>query len=175
MVRDGQMDGSQKLDLISASAPELMAEANAGPAEDEKSLLQVRPRRSRSEILRRMVFAEDADEDAKDSEGVSADPFSANRGVRGGDADLARRGRRECPPPSSPSSSSPWPVSWRIGERPPTRMRPERKRSSAELMPVPATRWRADANSKSPAHPSPSAWCTDAAEEEDDAGGERRM
>jgi len=153
LARDGQMDGSQE--TVDLSAP-----AAIGTGGLARGSLQVRPRRSRSDILRRMVLAEEHEEeeededdsDAKEPEGAA---FLSSRGLRGGEADLVRRGRGDrhsTPPWSSPSSRS---FSWRIGERQPTRMRPDTKSSSAELMVVrapapPAPRWR-EVNSKSPA------------------------
>ena len=150
LARVGQIDGSQD--------PDLSAAVVIGAGGLIEGSLQVRPRRSRSDILRRMVLAEeeeedDDDADAKESAGSAV---FASRGLRGGETDLVRRGRGErpsTPPPSSPCCSL-QSVSWRMGERQPTRIRPERKSSSAELMvvvpPAPSIpRWRA-ANSKSP-------------------------
>jgi hypothetical protein len=150
LVRDGQMDGSQE-------PADLSAPAVIGAGGLTEGSLQVRPRRSLSDILRRIALAEDEEEeddesDAKEPEGAAS---LSSRGLRGGDADLARRDRGDRPSTPPSSTCSPCSVSWRIGERQPTRMRPETKSSSAELMVVPAPepltpRWR-EANSKSPA------------------------
>jgi hypothetical protein len=92
------MDGSQEpADL---SVPVVIG---AGGLTEEGSL-QVRPRRSRSDILRRIALAEDEededeDSDAKEPEGVAS---LSSRGLRGGDADLARRDRGDRP------STPPW-------------------------------------------------------------------
>ena len=134
LVRDGQMDGSQE-------PADLSAPVATGAGGLTVGSLQVRPRRSRRDILRRMVLAEDEQED-EDDEADANEPegsvFLASRGLRGGDADLARRGRGDRPsmPPSPSSLGSTRSVSCRMGERQPTRMRPETKSSSAELMAV---------------------------------------
>jgi hypothetical protein len=147
--RDGHMDGSQEPDF---SAPVVIG----GGGLTEGSL-QVRPRRSRSDILRRMVLEEDEeeDEDESDSKEPEGGAFLSSRGLRGGDADLARRCRGDRPSTPPSSICSPRSVSWRMGERQPTRMRPETKSSSAEHMvapaPAPPTPRSRAANSKSPA------------------------
>ena len=101
LERDGQMDGSQE-------PADLSAPVAIGAGGLTEGSLQVRPRRSRSDILRRMVFAEEEEEDDDDDADANepeGSAFLASRGLRGGDADLARRGRGDRPStPLCPSS-----------------------------------------------------------------------